>query len=233
MEELYQFNTLGSLMSGFYDGQKTISNLRRHGSFGIGTFDQVEGEMIVLDGIVYQALGESSVRIADHNQTTPYAALTDHQADVLFEITDEHSLEEVEGKLERHLISLNLFHSIKVYGLFEEIRVRVATKTASGTSFDIVAAHQSEYSARQILGTIVGFWTPAMYNGMSLGGFHLHFISDDKKIAGHIVDFNAKNLTAEIGQISKIQQEFPVDDESFLRNEINFQKVSEIIDIAE
>jgi acetolactate decarboxylase len=72
-----------------------------------------------------------------------------------------------------------------------------------------------------------------MYQGMSMAGSHLHFISDDKKIAGHVSDFIATNLNVEIGQISKIQQDFPVNYTDFLKNEIDFQKVSKIINIAE
>lgn len=233
MEELYQFNTLGSLMSGLYDGKKTISSILHHGNFGIGTFDQVEGEMIIMDGIVYQALGNNTIRVADQDQTSPYVAVTNHNADVTFEMTGTHSINEVEKKIESYLTSRNLFHSIKIQGHFQSMKVRMATKTASGTSFDVVSANQPEYMEENISGTIVGFFTPTMFHGMSVAGFHLHFLSEDKKFGGHILDFTSEDLTVEIGQISKIQQDFPINYESFLKQEIDFQRVSGIINITE
>lgn len=233
MSELYQFNTLGSLMSGLYDGQLSITRLLKRGDFGIGTFDQVDGEMIVLDGVAYQAQGDNSVHVAKETQMAPYAAVTNHQADLTFEIIGKQPIEAVERKIEEHLTSHNLFHSIKIQGRFESMKIRMATKTPSGTSFDVVSANQPEYSAQDITGTIVGFFTPAMFHGMSVAGFHLHFLSENHDFGGHILDFVSEAIKVEIGQISRIQQEFPVNYKEFLENEIDFQKVSRIIDIAE
>ena len=60
-ETIYQVALLQSLTQGYYDGIIKVSELKEHGDIGIGTFEGVNGEMIVLDGTVYQALGDGTV----------------------------------------------------------------------------------------------------------------------------------------------------------------------------
>ena len=57
-ETIYQVALLQSLTQGYYDGIIKVSELKEHGDIGIGTCEGVNGEMIVLDGTVYQALGD-------------------------------------------------------------------------------------------------------------------------------------------------------------------------------
>ncbi len=51
---LYQVSTAGALVEGVYQGAVTVGMVREHGDFGLGTFEDLDGEMIVLDGHVYR-----------------------------------------------------------------------------------------------------------------------------------------------------------------------------------
>ena len=68
-ETIYQVALLQSLTQGYYDGIIKVSELKEHGDTGIGTFEGVNGEMIVIDGKVYQALGDGSVKEAADDET--------------------------------------------------------------------------------------------------------------------------------------------------------------------
>ena len=59
--QLFQYNTLGALMAGLYEGTMTIGELLKHGDLGIGTLDSIDGELIVLDGKAYQAKGDKTI----------------------------------------------------------------------------------------------------------------------------------------------------------------------------
>lgn len=39
--QLFQYNTLGALMAGLYEGTMTIGELLKHGDLGIGTLDSI------------------------------------------------------------------------------------------------------------------------------------------------------------------------------------------------
>ena len=47
---IYQVSTSGALVQGVYQGCVKVSDLLRHGDFGLGTFEQLDGEGIMLDG---------------------------------------------------------------------------------------------------------------------------------------------------------------------------------------
>jgi acetolactate decarboxylase len=49
-DELHQIGTLAALSAGGYAGTVTIDDMLDHGDFGLGTFEGLDGEMIVLDG---------------------------------------------------------------------------------------------------------------------------------------------------------------------------------------
>ena len=49
------------ILSGNYDGALTVAQYKAAGNFGIGTFEGLDGEAVLLDGVVYQVKGDGSV----------------------------------------------------------------------------------------------------------------------------------------------------------------------------
>jgi len=72
-ENLSQVALLQSLAQGYFGGTVTVKDLRAMGDTGIGTFEGLNGEMIVLEGTVYQALGDGRVVVADDKEIIPFA----------------------------------------------------------------------------------------------------------------------------------------------------------------
>jgi|SRR5580658_5831636 acetolactate decarboxylase len=54
LHTLFQVPTSAALVEGIYQGAVRVSRLLQHGDFGLGTFTDLDGEMIVLDGVCYQ-----------------------------------------------------------------------------------------------------------------------------------------------------------------------------------
>src|ERR1700739_4074750 len=53
-QTVFQTSTVKALMEGAPTGDMTRGELKTHGDFGLGTFDGLDGEMIELDGMVFQ-----------------------------------------------------------------------------------------------------------------------------------------------------------------------------------
>ena len=79
------------------------------------------------------------------------------------------------------------------------MHVRMIPKSNADIKFADVATRQPEYEVDNISGTIVGIWTPEMFHGVSVAGYHLHFISDDLTFGGHVMDFVIENGIIEVG----------------------------------
>ena len=233
MTTLYQYNTLAALMAGLYEGNMTIDELLQHGDFGVGTLDGIDGELIVLDGKAYQAKGDKTLLAVPGNATVPYAAVLPHQADIRFSQTTAINEEELKAAIEQHFAGENLFYSVKVTGKFSKMHVRMAPGAKPGERFVDVSRNQPEYTEENISGTIVGLWTPAIFHGVSVAGFHWHFINDSKDFGGHILDFEMESGQIELGQVDQLNQAFPIHNQAFLKAHLNVDQLKKDIEIAE
>ena len=50
------------------------------------------------------------------------------------------------------------------------------------------AATQPEFEFYSVTGTLVGFWTPEYVKTINVPGYHLHFLTADKRAGGHLLD---------------------------------------------
>ncbi|MDO5322230.1 MAG: acetolactate decarboxylase [Bacteroidia bacterium] len=194
-ETMFQVATLQSLMVGNYDGFVSIGELKRHGDVGLGTFERVNGEMIVLDGHVYQALGDGSVRIADDGDTTPFSTVTWFEAD----ITDELNPFENVSALERQLDSIvygngrNFIYALRldIDACDVTFRSELPMEKPYGPLSEVLPDKQRSFSCRNTGGTVVAVYFPSFFSGQNTPGWHFHFISSDRSQGGHMLEISS------------------------------------------
>ena len=198
----YQVALLQSLTQGYYDGIIKVSELKEHGDIGIGTFEGVNGEMIVLDGKVYQALGDGTVQEADENETVPFSNVTFFDSDVSVELKDIEDIASFKSELDKVVNDngKNMFYAVKVTGTFEKMFVRSELKQEKPyKSLDkALETDQREFNYENITGTVVGLYCPDYMGGLNATGWHFHFISDDRTKGGHMLGLSFKEATAEL-----------------------------------
>ena len=203
------------ILSGNYDGVLTVANYKAAGNFGIGTFQGLDGEAVLLDGTVYQVKGDGSLAVPEDTLLMPFGACTLFDADLSLNMQNIPSFETFGKVLETSFEDTKIFYAIKAHGLFKTLRVRSCDKQskpyrplAEATKF------QHEYTYSETRGTLVGFWTPPFVPGaIGVPGFHLHFISDDHTQGGHVLDFRSDALDITLDPTPRITIDFstPVD----------------------
>lgn len=192
-DELYQVSLLDALMKGYYDGVITISELEQNGDTGIGTFDRLAGEMIMLDGVTYQAKVDGTV-VEKKEGTTPFACVKNFHEDIVVEdISGINDIEELKSLLnsavEENTGNFNCFYMTKVSGDFAKIKVRsVPEQEKPYRPLSEVAAEQKEYEYSNVKGTLVALYCPEYISGINLAGWHIHFISEDFSKGGHVLE---------------------------------------------
>lgn len=200
-ETIYQVALLQSLTQGYYDGIIKVSELKEHGDIGIGTFEGVNGEMIVLDGTVYQALGDGTVQVAADDETVPFSNVTFFDKDGSVELSDINDVNALKEKLNAMVEEngKNLFYFVKMSGTFEKMNVRSEIKQEKPykTLDKALETDQREFNYDNITGTVVALYCPDYMNGLNTPGWHFHFISDDKTKGGHLLDLQFAKATAE------------------------------------
>jgi len=200
-ETLYQISTYQSLAAGNYAGFETVGGVKEQGDLGIGTFDGLEGEMIVIDGLVYQALIGGQVAQPAANTKVPFASVTRFDADLTREIKNVENMDALKIELDGLRDEQENFYAIRIDGVFSAVQVRTVPKQAQPYPSLTEAIKNQEVTEREnVKGTAVGFWSPEYVGGILVPGYHLHFISDDRKLAGHLLDCT---LSAGIASLDK------------------------------
>ena len=230
-ETIYQVALLQSLTQGYYDGIIKVSELKEHGDTGIGTFEGVNGEMIVLDGKVYQALGDGTVKEADENETVPFSNVTFFDSDIKENLKDIKNVDSLKGALDKIVDKngKNMFYVVKINGTFDKMFVRSELKQEKPykTLDKALETDQREFNYENIKGTVVGLYCPDYMSGLNALGWHFHFISDDKAKGGHILDLNFGNADAELDITPKFDMKLS-DDEVFQGMELSKDVSKEI-----
>ncbi|MHA1574610.1 MAG: acetolactate decarboxylase [Alphaproteobacteria bacterium] len=199
-----QFSTIDALLAGAYDGEMTCGQLLDYGNFGLGTFDKLDGEMIVLDGKVYQIKFSGKVCEPENYLKTPFAAVCNFECNKTISLTSSYNLVSLKRELDKTIPDQNLFYAIKITGTFDYIKARSVPKQKKPyPPLAEIVTHQAIFEFKNIEGTIVGFRCPPFVKGINVPHYHLHFINDDKTKGGHILDLDFSNCTAHIDILNK------------------------------
>lgn len=216
---LYQVSTIDALMAGLFDGWVTTGELKRHGDFGLGTFDRLDGEMTVVDGIVYQITSDGLVHKPSDSVTTPFAAVTCFDRDITSAIPHEMTLPTLKDFLDSLLPSKNVFYAIRIDGTFPRIKTRsVPRQSKPYPKLAGVTEHQPEFELTNVKGTIVAFRCPYYVKGVNVPGYHMHFITADRKQGGHLLDCTISGGTAALDTTGKFFLLLPSDRDFYHTN---------------
>src|ERR1700746_345741 len=123
-DEVYQFSTISALLEGVYDGDATIADILRHGDFGLGTFNHLDGEMVILDGICYRLRADGHATRAAPTDRTPFAAVTRFHSDFEIAVEKRTGQAEVTAAIDRQIQSANLIYALRITGHLAELDTR-------------------------------------------------------------------------------------------------------------
>ncbi len=208
-ETLFQVAVWNSFIEGNYSGFFPYSELAKHGDFGIGTVDGLDGEMLCLDGIFYQITSQGEVKQIEPSVEAPYATVTYFDADKTQTIAGLNYTD-LKNYIDNSLNDKEAIYAIKVTGTFQYVQARAPAKQIQPYPILTVALqNQTIWTYQNISGTAIGFWFPYTLAGVDYTGYHLHIISDDRIVGGHILDCIITNATVQIDQTNKYQLTLP------------------------
>ena len=217
--ELFQYSVISALMEGIAHNGIDVTEVSSHGNLGLGTFTDLQGELIMLDGIVYRLSSNGTVQSIDGEEaklTTeiPFVMVTRFEPTITSEVPQANSKEDLTDALSAILPeSRNSYLVYRMDGHFKSLRVRtVGGQLTPHEKLVEVGKRQAEHKFNDIKGTLVGFRSPKFLQGISVAGDHLHFISEDRDAGGHVLDCTSTSpISVQAAAISKIHLELPRD----------------------
>lgn len=201
-------------MLGYSKGVIPVSELMKHGSIGLGTFTDVDGEMIALDGQCYRAMEHGDVVTAEPDRGVPFSTVCYMDNSRPIEFGFVKSADELKAQLNNIIDShfgLNSMHMARIDGEFEVIDARSESGYES-IHIDlktILGKTQRAFKFEKIRGTLVCVYFPDYMDGINASGWHIHFISEDKKHGGHLFDLVMNSGKGQISKINSIELKLP------------------------
>ncbi|MBN1432465.1 MAG: acetolactate decarboxylase [Methanomicrobiaceae archaeon] len=194
-DTVYQSAPFEWLMEGGYNGTISYEEVLKYGDTGLGTFDRLNGEMVLVDGTAYRIDNEGAVSTVKGEMITPFAEVTFFEPDIVIKIEQPINYSDIQDFIVEKLPSATTINTIRLDGRFSEILTRSipAQECPYRPLNDVIPAEQTTFPGTDIEGTAVGFWHPAYMNGVNAKGFHLHFISGDRDYGGHLLDFTIES----------------------------------------
>ena len=194
---LFQYSTIPALLAGLYDGEWSCGEIRQHGDLGLGTFDALDGEMVVLDGHVYRSTSTGKAVPASDTEKTPFACVTFFEPDLVISNLTTGGLQNLIATLDRHLPSPNVFYALRLDGDFGYVKTRsVPRQTKPYRLLTEIVKTQPTFEWQSVRGTLLGFRCPAFASELNVAGWHMHFLTADHTGGGHVLDVRLTNQTA-------------------------------------
>jgi len=208
---LFSAGHAGSFVGGLYHAFYPYKQLEKHGNFGLGAPDKLDGELVMLNGKYYQSRSTGiTTQLADTGQT-PYATVCFFKADKIFKPGMPLNKAALFKYLDSVLNNPNGMYAIHISGNFKYVKTR-AFPPVSGKPYLPLAAmldRQKFFEFNNIQGDFIGFKLPEFMEGPAISGYHLHFLSANKDKGGHMIDLMTGDVTIEVETLNSFTLKVP------------------------
>ena len=214
---MYQVSTLQALALGYLRSVVPVRELLEHGDTGLGTFRDLDGEMIALDGHCYRAVSDGNVYETQPDDGVPFAVVSRLKGSTSWgcgEIKGFGKLVELLNNKIDENFGLNSMHILRIDGTFDMVDARSETPSRESQHVDLkelLDKTQYAFQFENIRGSLIGLYFPDYMDGINLPGWHLHFISEDRSKGGHVFDVEIRECSIRMDKVSRIEMQLPTE----------------------
>jgi acetolactate decarboxylase len=228
-----QVATIDALLSGVYDGHMSLQALRRYGDFGLGTFESLDGEMILLDGTFYKVRADGVVIQPPLSEETPFASVTTFVSNHQETLTGPMDMAALEAQIDAIVPQPNRFAAFIVRGNFHTVQTRsIPAQSKPYPPLAEATKSQSIFDFSQVTGTVLGFRLPAFVDGVNVPGYHIHFLTDDHTGGGHVLAFEMTDGVLNVDTIHDwMHIYFPLESDAFGTADLAQDRSQELQDV--
>jgi acetolactate decarboxylase len=195
-DRVTQISVINALLLGQFDGTVPFSALLADGDFGLGTLDGLDGELVVLEGRGFQIKSDGAVVEVGPSDTIPFAVVTPFDQDGEIPCPQARSLAELERRIDGVVGHPNNFVAIRIEADLASATLRsVHPQSKPYRPINTRKDFQSVWRREDLRGTFVGIRSPAWAQGVTVPGYHWHFLAADRRSGGHVLDCDVRGGT--------------------------------------
>ncbi|GAA4814967.1 acetolactate decarboxylase [Litoribaculum gwangyangense] len=207
----YHYSIWWAFVNKVFEGDITAGELKTKGDMALGSYNLLDGELIMLDGKLYQAKEDGEVLEPNDSLKVVYANAAFFDVDGSFKIQKAENYDTLRARINEQLPSKNFFYGFKIKGHFKYMKCGGLNKQTPPfqEGLDVLIPNRPIFERENFSGTMVGFYCPEFIGNINVAGFHFHFVSEDETFAGHVMEFEAENLTVEYDKMHEYQFVLP------------------------
>ena len=212
--KMFQVSTLQALALGYSRSVITVEELLKNGNTGLGTFEDVNGEMILVDGHCFRAMEDGCVTEVGPDTGVPFASVAFLSSARCFELVNIGDIESLKQELNLKIeeeFGLNSMHMVCIDGEFAKVcaRSESAFRSHHIDLKSILEKTQNDFYFDEIRGSLVCVYYPDYMDGINASGWHLHFVSEDRTKGGHVFEINMVRGAVCMDKINRIEISLP------------------------
>lgn len=185
---LVQAGTYASLTQPDFTGLVRIDEVLTDQTLGLGTFANLDGELVLVGGIAYQVKPDGIPRVADRSRTTPFLQAVRFRPERSGPIPPGTTCAQLPQLIDALAGSTNGVVAVRIRGTFTDLVTR--SVTAAPPPFpplSQVVAGQTVFPLGRARAVLVGFRQGSDALGIGQPGLHLHGVTASREAGGHVL----------------------------------------------
>lgn len=183
-----QVGTYDYLASPNYQGLLPISSILNGATIGLGTFANLDGEMVVLNGIVYRVGTDGIPYKASTKRLTPFMQVVDFDAQKSTRIAPNTACSALPPLIDQLVGSSSGVVAVRLSGVFFDLETRsVQAQLSPYPSLANAVSTQTKFPLGRVNATLVGFRQGPDAQGIGAPGLHLHGLTKSMAAGGHVL----------------------------------------------
>lgn len=166
----------------------TVAQLKKYGDTGSGILQSPNSRMILLDGDAYKVRPDGSIRMADPVETVEFALMTPFTMTIWINYADAQTKASLLNIIDTQVPDKNEPVFAKIVGEFGQIQL-----IPEHNRFQEPATGTRGITFKNVRGTLLAVRIPPSFSGLYPEGWHLSFISADKKTGGGVQSFETSS----------------------------------------
>lgn len=187
-DRVQQVGTYDYLTQPDYAGLEPLAAAINGQTLGLGTFDDLDGEFVLVGGTPYRVGTDGAPTVIDPSRSTPFAQAIDFHAQASGPVAPGTTCAQLPAVIAALAGSDEGVIAVRVRGTFTDLLTRSFPRQFEPyPTLATVVAGQTEFALGQQRAVLVGFWQGGDMKGVGQPGLHLHGVNADRSAGGHVL----------------------------------------------
>ena len=183
-----QVGTYDYLLSPDFDGLVSARAASAGLTLGLGTFDRLDGELVLVGGVLYRVGTDGTPTEVTDDRTTPFFEGVRFRARASVPVPPGTTCAAMGPLVTAAAGTSAGMVAVRVRGTFSALVTRsVEAQPLPYPSLAQAVAGQTVFPLGQRRAVLVGFWTGPDLLGVGAPGLHLHGVTADRTVGGHVL----------------------------------------------